>query len=1325
MNTSPNKTCRWLAAALLAGAGLAPSALAGSATYDFNSDPGLQFVGNAEWRANGGVNDSGYVALFDAVNSQYAAVLIPDFDAGMVVKAFTFEVDLRVGNPVGNDGRPADGFSVNYARANDPVVLDLNQEPPVVNWNNYAIPGAPEGGTTTGLSICFDTWAGNTWPSGETDIEGIIVRVDNTTVARVPMATRNGSCTDATSLQTGPYNPDLAGAPDELCWAPLKVELAENGELTVTWKGTVIVDKVQTGFSPSAGRLVFAGRTGGANENTHIDNLRITTVPADNLVIGQANGTPTGFNITVSDSGPAVFNAGAAGAIVDFKLNGQSITPTRTSKTGGITTLAYANAAAPIPPGSANTVSLTVRDTRGLTVSKEVTFTGIAYTTLDPAWAATGVNTAQPGFTLRMYQVDFTDDRGVSRASDNANNGVSIASGERMLHGELGPNTADLSRFTGPGGTYRESKVINYNAATGNIGNFPEDGSVPGAVPSTGDNTLAGNFPGLPGTAPREGGNDDCTMELLTYIEFPAAGAYQLGVNSDDGFRLTAWGNPRDVLAAPIVAQFDNGRGAADTLGWVYVPQAGTYGFRALWMQGGGGANVELFSLTEEGTKVLLNDTTVSGALRAFAANSGAEPAAVTYVDPPRGSGRPFLAGASLVVEITDGASAVSNIRLELNGTEVTPTITKNGSVSRVVYTPAGLLPQGNNTLVVSFTDGAATYRATNTFTASGGAVIPPSMALKASDVNTANRGFLIKTWQTAIMNSGATGENSPGNSTEIAEAMVHNLFGWPNTANLDAFTGPGGSYVETGAINYNGASGDIGNFTDDGWYGGAPAPNMPGIPGSATLESGNANYALEIRTVLDLQPGTYHMGVNSDDGFRLIVGDGKEAYTLPVVCGEFSGGRGADNWGFTRFSIKVTQAGLYPFRMVFEQGGGGHNVEWFQIVEDGRPDQMGKVLINVDDPTTGARAIRAYQYPVNATGPTWVKSFAPGRSSLDSAGSRGRAGPDATVKAVLVDGSTPVDPASVSLRINGAAVTPTVTKTGGETTVTYKPEAGFAPGSTNQVALTFGDRTVSWSFIVNLPATPTFWIEAADFDYDGGQSRPEASVMPYAGGAYAGLGAVAGTDYKGFNTPDNPYYRYPNSLGVPMSFANDRDRGGGEVIVNFRPGWMGTAQWFNYTRNVPPGKYHIYAALSHGDANASIGGNLASVSGGSETILGVFDGLAPGGWGNNALLPLKDAATTNQVVALDLGGTQTFRYNDRNGDWDFLLFVPATEPGGEIRIESIVKNANGTITVTWSGGGTLQAAPTVLGPWQDVAGATSPYTFTPNEQMLFGRIRR
>lgn len=1321
-------------------------AFAGSATFDFDTDPAADpnFVtgSNVSWsdpatgeqldfyedrngdgRGEGGnPATGGYLAITRSSNSQYTQMLFPDFDNGLVVKAFTFDCDLRLGNATGNDGRPADGFSINYARAGDPAVDWLQNNPGSSDTGRFAIPGAPEGGTTTGLSICFDTWSGNTWPSGEADIEGIIVRVDNTTVVRYGMPTRNGACDDVTSLQTGPYNAATGGDYKGLCWTKLNVELNDVGELTVKYKGATLLNKAQTGYSPSAGRLIVAGRTGGANENNHIDNLKITTIPADTAVIGGATGTPTGFSIIVTDSGPSVFDANAAGAIADFKLNGKAITPTRSSKTGATTTLYYNDDASPIAPGSANTVHLTVKDTRGVTSAKDVTFTGVSYATLDPTWNATGVDKTKPGFVLRMAQVSLVDDQGTARASDVANSGVSVAAGERMLHGDLGANTADLTLFTGPGSTYTETKVINYNAFIGNIGSFVDDGSVPGNVPSTGDNTAAGNLPGLPGTALREGGNDDCTMEIVTYVEFPTAGSYQLGFNSDDGFRMTAFANPLEVLNAPIVAQFDNGRGAADTTGWVYVPTPGTYGIRTIWMEGGGGANLEFFAINSAGVKALVNDSTTPGALKAYAVNNGALRAAVSFVDPPRGSGRPHLAGAPLVVEITDGSTAVSNIKFNLNGADVTPTVTKSGKVSKATYSPAGVLPAGNNTLIVSFTDGTATYSGTHTFSVTGGAAIPPSMALKAADVNKGNAGFLIKTWQLAIMNNGATAENSPGNSTLIGEAMVHNLFGWPNTANLTAFTGPGGSYVETDFINYNGATDQQGSF-QTGW--GYADVAMPGIPGAATLENGTANYALEIRTVLDLAPGVYHMGVNSDDGFRLIVGDGKEAYTLPVVCGEFDGGRGADNWGFTRFSVKITQAGLYPFRLVFEEGGGGNNVEWFQITKEGMPDGIGKVLINDPSPLSGAAAIKAYQYPINSTGPTYVKSFAPGRSSLDSAGSTGRAGPDATVKLVLVDGSTPVDTTAVSMKINGTAVTPTATKAGTETTITYKPAAGFAMGSDNTVEVTFGDRTVSWTFKVGLPATPTFWIEASDYDYNGGQSKAEASTMPYMGGAYAGLSATAGTDYKGPFDSDNPYYRYPNTLRVPVSFANDRDRGGGEVVVNYRIGWMGSGQWFNYTRNFPAGDYNVYAGLSSGTAGDNLRGNLMDVTGGASAILGAFAASAPGGWGNNALVPLKDAATTNTVVKLTLGGNKTIRYNDGSGDWDFLLFTPAGGGGTAPEFTGIKRNADGTITAEWTGGGTLQVAPTVLGPWQDVPGATSPYTFTPSAAMLFGRVRQ
>lgn len=58
-------------------------------------------------------------------------------------------------------------------------------------------------------------------------------------------------------------------------------------------------------------------------------------------------------------------------------------------------------------------------------------------------------------------------------------------------------------------------------------------------------------------------------------------------------------------------------------------------------------------------------------------------------------------------------------------------------------------------------------------------------------------------------------------------------------------------------------------------------------------------------------------------------------------------------------------------------------------------------------------------------------------------------------------------------------------------------------------------------------------------------------------------------------------------------------------------------------------------------------------------------------------------------------------------------------------RITSIKMGADGKITLIWTGGGTLQAAPSPTGPWNDVPGATSPYVVTPTEAALFGRIRQ
>jgi hypothetical protein len=264
----------------------------------------------------------------------------------------------------------------------------------------------------------------------------------------------------------------------------------------------------------------------------------------------------------------------------------------------------------------------------------------------------------------------------------------------------------------------------------------------------------------------------------------------------------------------------------------------------------------------------------------------------------------------------------------------------------------------------------------------------------------------------------------------------------------------------------------------------------------------------------------------------------------------------------------------------------------------------------------------------------------------------------------------------------------------------------------------------VSWSFRTSSALkTPTFFIEAEDFD-NNGAGLAEASAMPYAGGAYAGLKATVGTDYQRDDSASSPLYRHGVNPRVSMDRTGDRTRGVGDIKVNYKLGWIGAGQWYNYSRNLPAGKYHLYGGFSHGDAGAVVGGALSKVSGGTETPLGVFEGPAPGGWGNNALVPLK-TAVGGDLATVELGGPTTLRVAPNNGDWDFMLLVPAAAEEPAPQFTGIRLNPDRTITVEWTGGGTLQAAPSVTGPWVDVTGATSPFTFTPTEQMQFGRIRR
>jgi hypothetical protein len=163
------------------------------------------------------------------------------------------------------------------------------------------------------------------------------------------------------------------------------------------------------------------------------------------------------------------------------------------------------------------------------------------------------------------------------------------------------------------------------------------------------------------------------------------------------------------------------------------------------------------------------------------------------------------------------------------------------------------------------------------------------------------------------------------GNDNGIAEQMLGGTFinfgtglPYPNIAPAGAQ-----SFVEPGVINYNRdlpAGASLGRLQPDVQF-----PGYPPAPSGASYE----NMAMEALTFLALRAGIHRHGVNSDDGFRvssaLSVTDPNNVLTL----GEFNGGRGSAD---TTFDFIVKQDGLYPFRLIWEQGQGGANVEWWSV---------------------------------------------------------------------------------------------------------------------------------------------------------------------------------------------------------------------------------------------------------------------------------------------------------------------------------------------------------------------------------------------------------
>lgn len=532
--------------------------------------------------------------------------------------------------------------------------------------------------------------------------------------------------------------------------------------------------------------------------------------------------------------------------------------------------------------------------------------------------------------------------------------------------------------------------------------------------------------------------------------------------------------------------------------------------------------------------------------------------------------------------------------------------------------------------------------------------------------------------------------------------------------------------------INWSEDSGvgpEVGNFRATE----VPATNYPdeAIPGALT----DNNLAYEILTFLDLKQGSYTMGVNSDDGFKVTAGArALDAFATPL--GSFNGPRGSTD---TTFNFTVAQDGIYPFRLLWFEGVGDASVEWFIVTNNQ------KVLLNDG---TKAGHIKAYAKGNAQAYGAYVRKATPVPGSTGVA-------TDVNFNFEIVDARTQVTAGSVQLRIDGQDVTETVAKNNGVTTVSFNPPQDLSPGE-HSVALIFSDgteRTLQGTVTIDYLASPAFFIEAEDFNYDSGQHKVEADSWTYEGGLYSELSAVRGVDFNdgGNPEPESDVYRLNETGNVGIATDADIERGTFTATTTYKVGWTDAAgDWYNYTRNFSNGLYKVVARLSHGRDNPTdiMGGQLDLVTSNpalpSQTTqkLGTFRAPASGGWSLWDFVPLKDDAGNDAVVRLS--GVQTVRYSPKfnGGDINYIAFLPqannlvirpvveSTSPlanGAAIREHEIVVNfadrdtkvVSGTVKLFLNGAEVTNATIT-----DTVAGATLRYTPPPGSPDTTNTIR-
>ena len=285
-----------------------------------------------------------------------------------------------------------------------------------------------------------------------------------------------------------------------------------------------------------------------------------------------------------------------------------------------------------------------------------------------------------------------------------------------------------------------------------------------------------------------------------------------------------------------------------------------------------------------------------------------------------------------VVLKNGDRKVNLASLRLTVDGAAVQPVVVTNGTSITVTFQPAMFASSSTHTAKITFSDDAAvagSYSREWSFTAMDYAAyptLPASQALALDPAKYQQRGFALSVI--------APDPNEGYSLFSVADALGI-LANPPQTTNLanPALRNSLGYYIENDTINYQIDGRAIGNKAND--------RKFPGI--SSSTEPGNM-FVLEARTLLHLKPGYYHFNITMQQGFALYAGTGLDEIPVDFLFTQCTGCGGDDAPWSTDFL--VGKEGLYPFRLVFFNEGGGASLEWLNI----NPLNI-RYLMNENDP--------------------------------------------------------------------------------------------------------------------------------------------------------------------------------------------------------------------------------------------------------------------------------------------------------------------------------------------------------------------------------------